>query len=226
MRFPARRLTTRGEAQQRRMVDAAYEIIAARGFEGLRTREVAARAGLNISTFHYYFPSKEDLVRSVAQRLLLEFKAASSHGTSGDGARDELHREFLDQAHAIGTKPATYVVLMELFVRSLRDGKLRPIFAALLDAWESRIHAYVSKGIREGEIPSASNPEASSRALQCLLLGSAINLLAKRKSTSLEAVHRQVSQWLMPHRWTPPRQPPKTRSAPRGQTTQSPSTAG
>ncbi len=191
-----RRLTARGEEQRRRMVDAAYEIISQHGFEGLRTRDVAARAGLNISTFHYYFPSKEDLVRSVAQRLLHEFKSASSHAGGQGDAVEQVRREFLDQAAVTSEHPATYVVLMEIFTRSLRDRKLRPVFSALLDVWESHIREYVSKGVQDGELSDAPAPKAAARALQCLLLGSAINALAHRDEVPPQQVQEAVTRWL------------------------------
>src|SRR6266480_4421461 len=50
---------SRKEGREQALVQAAFNQIAERGFEGLRTREVAAGVGLNIATLHYYFPTKE-----------------------------------------------------------------------------------------------------------------------------------------------------------------------
>jgi AcrR family transcriptional regulator len=44
-----------------RILAAAEAIFAARGFEGASTREIAARAGVNISSLHYHWNSKETL---------------------------------------------------------------------------------------------------------------------------------------------------------------------
>lgn len=41
------RHTEHGVLQKQRLVDAAYDIIAELGFEGLHTRNVAARVGMN-----------------------------------------------------------------------------------------------------------------------------------------------------------------------------------
>src|SRR6185437_3442673 len=46
--------TPHGVAQRRELVLAAFNLIAEKGFEGLRTRDVAQRADLNIATLHYY----------------------------------------------------------------------------------------------------------------------------------------------------------------------------
>ena len=51
--------------RQEALVQAAYDLLAERGFEGLRTRDIAAKVGVNIATLHYYFPTKEKLIRGV-----------------------------------------------------------------------------------------------------------------------------------------------------------------
>ena len=68
---------TRRDTDQRRLeiAAAARALIAERGFEGLRTRDIAERVGINIATLHYHVPSKEALVELVAQSLRDEFKA-------------------------------------------------------------------------------------------------------------------------------------------------------
>ena len=56
------------------LVAAAYRQIADVGFEGLRTREVAAAVGINVATLHYYFPSKEILIRDVLKHAMERFR--------------------------------------------------------------------------------------------------------------------------------------------------------
>ncbi len=48
-----------------RILSAAEEVFAARGFTGASTREIAARAGVNISSLHYHWASKETLYFAV-----------------------------------------------------------------------------------------------------------------------------------------------------------------
>ena len=48
-----------------RILAAAEEVFAARGFEGASTRDIAARAGVNISSLHYHWESKERLYFTV-----------------------------------------------------------------------------------------------------------------------------------------------------------------
>lgn len=52
-----------------RILEAAEEIFATSGFEGASTREIAARAGVNISSLHYHWESKETLYFAVFQNI-------------------------------------------------------------------------------------------------------------------------------------------------------------
>src|SRR5579871_1846303 len=87
--------TAHGEAQRRALARAAYDLIAEKGFEGLRTRDVAERAGVNVATLHYYFKSKEDLIRGVVG-LLREYLSAPLLQPGSRGPLEELCRELAD----------------------------------------------------------------------------------------------------------------------------------
>ena len=50
-----------------RILAAAEAVFAARGFEGASTREIAAQAGVNISSLHYHWASKDALYVAVFQ---------------------------------------------------------------------------------------------------------------------------------------------------------------
>src|ERR1041384_7947179 len=52
---------------------APFRRLASAGFGGLRTRDVAADVGVNIATLHYYFPSKEALIRAVIGHAMHRF---------------------------------------------------------------------------------------------------------------------------------------------------------
>ncbi len=53
-----------------RILQVAEEQFAQKGFEGTRTRDIAEQAGINISTLHFHWKSKEELYTAVYQQLL------------------------------------------------------------------------------------------------------------------------------------------------------------
>ena len=79
------------EKRRRELVHAAYKQIAEGGFEGLRTREVAAEVGVNIATLHYYFPTKESLIGDVLEYAMGRFRTTlEPHGSPSDQLRNHL----------------------------------------------------------------------------------------------------------------------------------------
>src|SRR5947207_7497046 len=86
------------EPRRDELVLAAYRLLAERGFEGLRTRDIAGAVGLNIATLHYYFPTKEALVRGVVGYALGRFRAT----LSGEGGAIDLLRAHFDGLRRLG----------------------------------------------------------------------------------------------------------------------------
>jgi AcrR family transcriptional regulator len=66
------RRTEQGSESSERIIRAATQLFAARGFHGVSTREIAAAAGLNIATVHYHLGSKQALYRAVFERIYQE----------------------------------------------------------------------------------------------------------------------------------------------------------
>src|SRR5438132_10943889 len=100
------------------LVDAAYRLIAGRGFEGLRTRDIASAVGVNIATLHYYFPTKEALVKAVVAHAFTRFRSTlSPEGT----ATDELRQHFGGLRRLSREEPELFAVMGELALRAPRD---------------------------------------------------------------------------------------------------------
>ncbi len=64
---PARQ--KRAVETRERVIEAALQAFAERGFDGATTREIAARAGINQGLIGYHFASKEDLWKAAVERI-------------------------------------------------------------------------------------------------------------------------------------------------------------
>jgi AcrR family transcriptional regulator len=60
------------------LLDAAEELFSARGYDGVSLSEIAAAAGLSRGTPNYFFGSKEQLYRSVLERVFADRQAATA----------------------------------------------------------------------------------------------------------------------------------------------------
>ena len=65
----------RGEATQRRLLQAAEQLFAVRGFAGATMREVAKAARANVAATHYHFGSKEGLVLEMLRQRIAPINA-------------------------------------------------------------------------------------------------------------------------------------------------------
>src|SRR5437868_11774930 len=135
------------EDRRQALVAAAFNQIAQRGFEGLRTRDVAAEVGVNIATLHYYFPTKEALIRGVVGHAMGRFRTTFEPGGS-PGRRLVAHlrgvrRLFRDE-------PELFAVMGELAQRSARDPAIAVIFKETNDTWHATLRGLLRHAQREG----------------------------------------------------------------------------
>ena len=78
LRPGARRPKRREQAQdptRDRILAAALEVFAERGFDGARTREIADRAAANLGLIQYYFEGKEQLWKAAVAHAFAELQA-------------------------------------------------------------------------------------------------------------------------------------------------------
>jgi TetR/AcrR family transcriptional regulator len=80
---------TRDGARER-ILAAALQVFAERGFDGARTREIAERAGANLGLIKYYFDSKEQLWKAAVTRAFAELQAGVTEGIQPRNGDDEL----------------------------------------------------------------------------------------------------------------------------------------
>src|SRR5258708_12531268 len=119
--------TTHADERRRSLVLAAYDLIAEKGFEDLRTRDVAARAGVNIATLHYYFASKEDLIDGVVDYLLDLFSSEASRDMDLDFSTPlgHLRAMFLNTIYRIRPIPNMFLSLLLLVIPSQPNPSLQ-----------------------------------------------------------------------------------------------------
>ncbi|WP_428341871.1 TetR/AcrR family transcriptional regulator [Mycobacterium sp.] len=73
---PERRKRADGELSRERILDAATEIAAERGYEGASIALVSAKCGLPASSIYWHFTNKDDLIAAVIERSFADWLAA------------------------------------------------------------------------------------------------------------------------------------------------------
>jgi TetR/AcrR family transcriptional repressor of nem operon len=135
---------------------AAFRRIAQAGFEGLRTRNVAAEAGVNIATLHYYFPTKEALIRGVVGHAMGRFRTTFAPGTRPG---EQLAAQLRGIRQLAATEPELFVVMGELALRSGRDPAIAGIFKETMAAWHATLRGLVQHAQADGFIDKRLDPD-------------------------------------------------------------------
>jgi AcrR family transcriptional regulator len=79
-----------------RILDAAEQEFAARGFAGARLREIARGAGIQPALIHHYFTDKRGLYEAVVRRAVDQMSSASWRVLSSESDLEGLVRGFID----------------------------------------------------------------------------------------------------------------------------------
>ncbi|MCB2021863.1 MAG: TetR/AcrR family transcriptional regulator, partial [Burkholderiaceae bacterium] len=125
--------------RQRAIADAARALIAERGFEGLRTRDIAERVGINIATLHYHVPTKQALIQLVAQSLRDDF--VSQHARMPRAGLSPLQRlaaELSDYRDTLQNNIELFQVMAELSARARRDAEVEAELAPMRRYWHAQ----------------------------------------------------------------------------------------
>ncbi|MCR5858873.1 TetR/AcrR family transcriptional regulator [Mesorhizobium sp. J428] len=169
---------------------AVRRLIAERGFEGLRMRDIAERVGINIATLHYHIPSKEALITLVAQSLRDDFIAQHRARPRGGLTPLECMRlEFADFRDTFLNTPDRYLVMGEMQERSRRDPAVAAAMAPMRGYWHQQWRAILEAGRTDGTFRADLDPSAAAS----IIIGGMI-ATTKQPNPSAEALDRVFSE--------------------------------
>ena len=182
------------EKQGRRaeLIQAAYEQLAEHGFEGLRTRDVADAVGLNVATLHYYFPTKEALIRGVVGQALTRFQSTLSATGS---ATDQLRGHFSGLRRLSRSDPELFAVMGELALRAVRDRSLAATIRKTDQIWHSTLSELLRRAQKEG-IATGANPDDAAGLIVAALKGMFMLPAESRNPQRLGQALDQLERWL------------------------------
>ncbi len=102
---------------RRRLLEAAGEVFAEKGFEGATVRDICKRAKVNIAAINYYFRDKERLYIEAVKQAACGLPEAQNRVWPPNTPPAEKLRAFIRTMVAhfmVSNKPASAAVLMEI----------------------------------------------------------------------------------------------------------------
>jgi TetR/AcrR family transcriptional regulator, regulator of cefoperazone and chloramphenicol sensitivity len=187
------KVTPEAEPRRDELVLAAYRLIATAGFEGLRTRDVAAEVGVNIATLHYYFPTKEALIRGVVGHAMGRFRTAFAPGSRPG---EQLAAQFKGIRRLASDEPELFMVMGELALRSSRDPAIAAIFQDTIRAWHDILVTLVGHAQRDGFVDKRLDPATTASLIIATLSGLFMVPVADTASDRVDKALAQLESFL------------------------------
>lgn len=141
------------------ILDAACRVVVREGAHGLRMASVASEAGVSKALVHYYFSTRQELLRSAfahaEQRLNDSVDAELTALTNG---AEKLERALLASLDADSPFGEQRVLWNEVWSSLSFDDELRPLVDSCYRSWLARLVALAEEGCRDGSISATVEP--------------------------------------------------------------------
>jgi AcrR family transcriptional regulator len=204
-------LTARGQATRDKLVAAARDVFADRGFAGTRMSDLADAAGVAHGTVYTYFDTKEEVLLAVLAAVREDLHAAMTLPTVHDPvARIEgANRAYLDgyRSHAQLLRVAQEA--------AAGDGRFADVLRELRDTHVRRVASAIRKLQAEGVAAPDVDAHTAAAALCGMVEGFAAHWLGRGEAHDEALANRTLTQLWVRGLGLRPRAP-RPAAAPRG----------
>ena len=152
-------LPARDDPIRAKLIDAAAEVFAEKGYDGAGVAEIARRAGYTTGAIYGRFTGKAEL-------LLAAIEARSDHELDRLFNEHRFEGKVTDILTTVGShlvtdqRPANNALLLEAFVAARRDPEVRRLMQGALDLRGDRLAELVTEAQSTGAIDPALDTEA------------------------------------------------------------------
>jgi AcrR family transcriptional regulator len=141
------------------LIDAGKKIVSRQGCTGLRIREVADRAGVNLGMFHYHFQSKKRFTRLILQEIYEDFFSQLTVASrDGKDAISQLRNTLLAMARFVRDHREFYGALVKDVMNG--DPEMTAFIRANAPRHATILTGLVMKSQKEGSLVKIPLPEA------------------------------------------------------------------
>jgi AcrR family transcriptional regulator len=170
---PIPRWSRRKEARPQEILEAALAVFAEKGFAAARMDEVARRAGVTKGTIYLYFPSKDELFKSLVREAIGGTLAqVTAYADVYDGSARALLVQVL---HTIGTvmRTSDRIVLPKIILAESGNFPelVRFYRFEIIEKGMELFRGIVARGIAQGEFRDVAPEHVARLCVAPLLLG-------------------------------------------------------
>lgn len=144
--------------KRKQILDAAYQVMAEKGYESSSIKDIAAAAGLSApGLVHYYFKSKAEILQELLMQLSAQY-TADMQQLQKDVPSDQLGKASLQEPlNRIEEQPEWYKLRYELFALGLRNRELAPQVNELLENARKGVSHVLTRVLKEANPQEADH---------------------------------------------------------------------
>ncbi|MCM2400655.1 TetR/AcrR family transcriptional regulator [Rhizobium sp. S153] len=160
--------TKKGIETRARIIRGAIEAVESEGMESLTTRKIAARAGVQLATLHYYFDSKESLMLAVLEDLVSDMSMRYTSSVNSADMDDRIAQLIRLIWRYIGENPNREISQIELTIYALRTKGSEWLAAKQYNTY---IDFYSQFVFRDSDIPEPERTRIANAVTRFMLIG-------------------------------------------------------
>jgi AcrR family transcriptional regulator len=142
--------SSRAEGQRDRVLRSAERLVAVRGFERVRLRDVAKEAGVSIGSLQHHFETRDGLLRETflwsANRRLDHWAADAAV----EGDPWERLKAMLERVFEVDDFQMRSTIWIEFSAAAARDEHVRAVMADLYERWRVPLRQTIHEGVEAG----------------------------------------------------------------------------
>ena len=157
--------------RKRAILDATLGLVAARGADAVRLRDVARASGVSVGSLQYYFDSRDQLIREAFDQHARE--VVDMVTLAGDVSAPSRARLYavLEAATLRPDLRRSSALWMEFITAGLHDDQLRALLEGAYGAWRDLLAEVVRAGTETGEFSPLLPAETVVACLVALIDG-------------------------------------------------------
>ncbi|MCC8967082.1 TetR/AcrR family transcriptional regulator [Bradyrhizobium sp. Pear76] len=186
----------RREETERRLLDAAVELIAQRGLERFTLAEVGESAGYSRAAPAFHFGNKDGLIEALARNLVGGYQQAMDELPAPEPGLEHLLRnagQYFERAERFAVR---YRALFAILAEARHNALLREAASSLTAPSTARIERNLRAGIEAGDIRADIDPKVQAMIILTGMRGLISHWLIDPKVMNLSAIRKNFVETL------------------------------
>jgi AcrR family transcriptional regulator len=192
-------MTDKRNEQKQKLLRAAYDLVAEVGISGLRTRDIAERAGVNIATLHYCFAGKDALLEALYDFIVERFRTRFQEKLDAAKTPLETMRAYADFRVELLQDDLTPLRVWRAFVgEAWTNSAIREIVRRHMAESRERMATVISQGFAENAFSGlpTRDPHLAASMILALFDGMLFQYAMDPEAFGIEAYEAAILTWL------------------------------